>query len=63
MIPGCVIKPVIVHVTLDHRGAVVESEVSAAADPALIDQALALVKSSKFGGARMDAYISVRFGQ
>jgi hypothetical protein len=58
-----VIKPVMIHVTLDDRGAVVESEVSAAADPALIDRALALVKSSKFGGARMDAYIAVRFGQ
>jgi hypothetical protein len=56
-----VIKPVIVHVTVDDQGQVVESEVSAAADPVLVDQAIALVKSSKFGGHRMDAYVAVRF--
>jgi hypothetical protein len=56
-----VIKPVIVHVTIDDHGDVVESEVSAAADPALADQATALVKNSKFGANRMDAYVAVRF--
>ena len=56
-----VIKPVIVHVTVDDQGNVVESEVSAAADPALVDQAIALVKRSKFSAQRMDAYVAVRF--
>lgn len=56
-----VIKPVIVHITVDDRGQVVESEVSAAADPVLVDQAVALVKSSKFSASRMDAYVAVRF--
>jgi hypothetical protein len=56
-----VIKPVIVHVTVDDHGQVVESEVSAAADPVLVDQAIALVKSAKFSGSRMDAYVAVRF--
>ncbi len=55
------IKPVIVHVTVDDRGQIVESEVSAAADPVLVDQAIALVKSSKFATQRMDAYVAVRF--
>jgi hypothetical protein len=55
------IKPVIVHVTVDDQGNVVESELSAASDPTLVDQAMALVKSSKFGASRMDAYIAVRF--
>jgi hypothetical protein len=31
-----VIKPVIVHITVDEKGNVVEFEVSAAADPALV---------------------------
>jgi hypothetical protein len=56
-----VIKPVIVHVTVDDQGDVVEAELSAAADPALVAQAIALVKSSKFGSSRMDAYVAVRF--
>lgn len=56
-----VIKPVIVHVTVDEQGKVVESEVSAAADPVLVEQAIALVKNSKFGASRMDAYVAVRF--
>ncbi len=55
------IKPVVVHVTVDDQGNVVESEVSAASDPALVDQAVALVKGSKFGASRMDAYVAVRF--
>ena len=55
------IKPVIVHVTVNDQGEVVESEVSAAADPALVDKAIALVKSSKFSASRMDAYVAVRF--
>lgn len=55
------IKPVVVHVTVDDQGKVVESELSAASDPALVDQAMALVKSSKFSGSRMDAYVAVRF--
>jgi hypothetical protein len=55
------IKPVIVHVTVDDQGDVVESEVSAAADQTLVDQAIALVKSSRFSAQRMDAYVAVRF--
>lgn len=56
-----VIKPVIVHVTIDDQGDVVESAVSAAADPTLVDQAIAMVKSAKFSANRMDAYVAVRF--
>lgn len=56
-----VIKPVIVHITIDDQGDVVESAISAAADPTLVDQAIAMVKSAKFGANRMDAYVAVRF--
>jgi hypothetical protein len=56
-----VIKPVIVHITVDEKGNVVEFEVSAAADPALVDQAIALVKNSQFNASRMDGYVAVRF--
>jgi hypothetical protein len=55
------IKPVIVHVTVDDQGDLVECEVSAAADQTLVDQAIALVKSSTFSAQRMDAYVAVRF--
>jgi len=56
-----VLKQVIVHATADDQGNLVETEISAAADPALADQAIAVVRSSKFARGRMDAYINVRF--
>jgi len=58
-----VLKQVIVHATIDSQGNVVDSALSAAADSALVEPALDLVKKTKFSpGTAMDAYINVRFG-
>jgi hypothetical protein len=58
-----VMKQVIVHALIDGNGNVVDSVFSAAADPALIDTALDLVRKTKFavGTQQVDAYINVRF--
>jgi hypothetical protein len=58
-----VLKQVIVHTLIDGTGNVIDSVVSATADPALSDTALALVKQTKFSAAtpQTDAYINVRF--
>jgi len=62
---GGAVRPVIVHAIIDPSGKVIEEEVSAAADPALAQPALDLVKKHNFGSAgdaQRDAYINVRFG-
>jgi len=61
---GGVIQPVIVHATIDGHGKVLEEEVSSAANPALAQAALDLVKKTNFGAAgstQREAYINVRF--
>ena len=58
-----VLKQVIIHATIDNQGNVVDSQLSATADSALVEPALDLVKKAKFSpGSPMDAYINVRFG-
>jgi hypothetical protein len=59
------VRPVIVHASIDPAGNVLEEELSAAADPALAQPALDLVRKHNFGFAgvnQRDAYINVRFG-
>jgi hypothetical protein len=58
-----VLKQVIVHALMDSEGNVVDSVFSAAADTALIQTAMDLVKRTKFsvGTQQTDAYINVRF--
>lgn len=60
---GTVYKPVIVNVTINRQGQVVEAEVSAAADPSLGSQALEMVKKANFAPSESwrQAYINVRF--
>ena len=63
-VPFELVQPVIVHAQIDGEGKVVEEELSAAADLALAQPALDLVKRSAFPrAARMQrqAYINVRF--
>jgi beta-lactamase regulating signal transducer with metallopeptidase domain len=58
------VQPVIVHADIGGAGKVLEEEVSAAADPALVETALELVKQSPFvpaGSTQWQAYINVRF--
>jgi len=58
-----VLKQVIIHATIDNLGNVVDSQLSAAADSALVEPALDLIRKTKFSaGAPMDVYINVRFG-
>ena len=62
--PAKVVEPVIVHAEIDAEGKVLEEELSAAADPALIQAALDLVKRGPFrkmGSTQWQAYINVRF--
>ncbi len=56
-------KPVIVHACVDGSGNVVEEEPSSISDPALAQQALELVKKTRFGatGTQRQMYINVRF--
>ncbi|MBZ5521959.1 MAG: hypothetical protein LAP21_06930 [Acidobacteriia bacterium] len=58
------IQPVIVHVTVDNHGNLLEEELVTAADPALARMALQIVKDSKFSpidSTQREAYINVRF--
>jgi hypothetical protein len=54
---------VIVHCSIDVYGNVLEQELASAADPALAEIALDLVKETNFSaqGAQRQAYINVRF--
>jgi hypothetical protein len=56
-------KPVIVHASIDGGGNVLEEELSSAADPALAQTALDLVRKAKFAQSRTQRqhYINVRF--
>jgi hypothetical protein len=56
-------KPVIVHASTDTEGNVVEEELSSAADPALAQAALDLVRNTKFpqAGVQRQLYINVRY--
>jgi hypothetical protein len=57
------LRPVIVHAEIDGEGNVVETELSAATDPALFPAALEQIKKMDFGrtGTERQAYIDVRF--
>jgi hypothetical protein len=57
------IQPVIVHAEVDGEGKVVEAELSAASNPALVQPALDLVKKMNFGYTRGERqmYVNVKF--
>jgi hypothetical protein len=58
------IKPVVVHASIDGQGRVAEVELSSASDPALAQSALDLVKNNRLPptGATRQVYVTVRFG-
>jgi hypothetical protein len=60
---GAAVKSVIVHAEIDLNGNVLEGELVSAADPALADSALDLVKNIKFPAAQTQrqAYVNVRY--
>ncbi len=58
------VQPVIVHAEIDGSGKILEEELSAAADPALVQTALDLVMKGPLpttGSTQRQAYINVRF--
>lgn len=58
------IQPVVVHVTINRQGNLLEEELVSAADPALGRKALQIVRDSKFSpieATQREAYINVRF--
>jgi hypothetical protein len=58
------IQPVIVHVTTNSQGILLEEELVTASDPALAQTALQIVKDSKFSPMdhmQREAYVNVRF--
>ncbi len=58
------VQPVIVHVEVDGSGKVLEEELSATSDPALVQTAFDLVKQGPFrnvGSTQWQAYVNVRF--
>jgi len=62
--PSRFVQPVIVHAEIDGSGNVLEQEVSAASDPALVQAAFDLVKQGpyrKVGSTQWQAYVNVRF--
>jgi hypothetical protein len=62
--PSKLVQCVIVHVEIDGSGKVLEEELSAASDPALVQLALELVKQGPFrpvGSTQWQAYFNVRF--
>jgi hypothetical protein len=61
--PAVGTQPVVVHSEIDGDGNVVESELSAAANPGLFQAALEHIRTMKFGqtGAERQAYITVWF--
>ena len=59
-----VVLPVLIHAQISGTGQVMEEEVAAASDPALVQDALDLVRKTRFassGTAQRQAYINVRF--
>jgi len=58
-----VVKPVMVHASVDAAGKVVEEELLAASDPALAQPALDLVRNAAFAatGSQRQMYINVRY--
>jgi hypothetical protein len=58
-----IVKPVIVHASVDGQGNVVECELSSASDPALVQGAMDLVKRRPFPptGNTRQIYVDVRF--
>lgn len=59
---GSAVQPVMIHLQLGADGAVLESEVSATANPSLTQRALDLVKTMNLGGTGMShAFVNVRF--
>jgi hypothetical protein len=59
---GNTIEPVMIHVQLGAQGAVLETEVSATANPSLTQRALDIVKKIGVGGGSLShAYVNVRF--
>lgn len=62
-VPGSGTQPVVVHTEIDGDGNIVESELSAAANPGLFQQALDHIRTMKFGqtGTERQAYITVWF--
>ena len=63
-LPAQTVQPVIVHAEIDGNGAVLEEELCAAADPALAQAALDLVKQTKWPSVPLtqrQAYINVRY--
>lgn len=62
--PSKLVQCVIVHVEVDGSGKVLEEELSAASDPALVQMAFDLVKQGPFrkvGSTQWQAYFNVRF--
>jgi hypothetical protein len=60
-VAGDTIKPVLVHVEIDIQGNVFEEELLSAADPALAERALQLVKSTRFAaqGTQRQAAVNI----
>ena len=57
-----VVKPVMVHASVDGAGNVLETEISASSDPALTQAALDAVRNAHFGtGVQRQMYINVKF--
>jgi beta-lactamase regulating signal transducer with metallopeptidase domain len=62
--PSKIVQDVIIHAEIDGAGNVLEEELSAASDPALVQAAFDLVKQGpyrKVGSTQWQAYINVRF--
>jgi beta-lactamase regulating signal transducer with metallopeptidase domain len=62
--PAKLVQSVIVHAEIDGSGKVLEEELSAASDPALVQMAFELVKQSPFrpvGSTQWQAFFNVRF--
>jgi hypothetical protein len=57
------IEPAIIHASIDGNGKVLEEEVSSAADAAIVQSALDVVRNTNFApsGSQVQAYINVRF--
>lgn len=58
---GSVVEPVMLHVQLGPQGEVTDAELSAAANPSLVEQALSIVKNNHFGPPGGHLYVNVRF--
>jgi beta-lactamase regulating signal transducer with metallopeptidase domain len=60
---GSTVRPVMVHASVDGNGQVVEEELSAGADPGLVQNALDLVRNFHFpaNGAQRQIFVNTRF--